>query len=180
MSTTVFSGIVEGFDCFLKIQLWSHFGKNNTVKMHFSPKVIICKIFWHIYFVGSDCYGWGLSYKGFLWHNGQKVRFCAPFYAENTVIGFHLNLYEGQLTIYKDGVCLGVAAEGLHLLNEQVFPAASSTSIETEVELGCTTFKHLSLQEKCFLNIARSVKRKADVDVLPLPHLMKRYLLSMT
>ena len=133
-----------------------------------------------ICFIGCDGDGWGLSYKVFMWHKGQKMRFCEPFYEHNTVIGFHLNLYEGTLTIYKDGQRLGIAVQGLHLLNEQIFPAASSTSIETELELGHMTCKHLSLQEKCFVNIARRVKRKADVDFLPLPHLMKRHLISMT
>lgn len=130
-------------------------------------------------FAGSDCHGWALSYKGFLWHNGQKIQFCEPFYAQDTVIGFHLNLYDGTLTVYKDGHRLGVAAQGLHLINEQIYPAGSSTSIDTELELGNITCRHLSLQEKCFINIARSVKRKADVDCLPLPHLMKRHLMSI-
>ena len=130
-------------------------------------------------FAGCNSYSWGLSYKGYLWHNGQKTWFCEPFYCPDTVIGFHLNLYEGTLTVYKNGQCLGVAAKGLHLLSEQLFPAASSTSVDTEIELGARTCRHLTLQENCFVSIARCVKRK-EVDSLPLPYVLKRHLMSMT
>ncbi len=130
--------------------------------------------------VGMDSHSWGLSYKGYLWHNGEKKRFCEPFYEQDTVIGFHLNLYLGTLSIYKNRQSLGVAVTGLHHVNAQLYPAASSTSIETEVELGLRTSQYLSLQEKCCVTIARSLKRKIDVTELPLPCAMKRHLNSIT
>ena len=63
---------------------------------------------------GKDNQSWGLTYKGTIWHNGVSHKYCEPFYEPKTVIGCHLNLYDGTLTFYKNGQNLGVAFRGLN------------------------------------------------------------------
>ncbi|XP_057187688.1 SPRY domain-containing SOCS box protein 3 isoform X2 [Triplophysa rosa] len=63
--------------------------------------------------IGMDSESWGLSYKGFIWHNGRSRKYTEPFYDKNTVIGILLDLSAGTLTFYRNGVNLGVAFTGL-------------------------------------------------------------------
>lgn len=62
---------------------------------------------------GIDSESWGLSYKGFIWHNGRSRKYTEPFYDKNTVIGILLDLSAGTLTFYRNGINLGVAFTGL-------------------------------------------------------------------
>ena len=127
---------------------------------------------------GIDNQSWGLSYKGTIWHNGQKLTYCEPFYKERTVIGVHLNLYQGTLTFYKDGQSLGLAFQGLRQMGK-LYPLISSTSPGTELGLGVRVCRQPSLQEKCYITVTHSLKRKAGVEELPLPRLMKRQILHL-
>ncbi len=127
-------------------------------------------------FSGHDQQGWGLSYKGSLWHGGMSSHYCQPFYEAQTVIGVHLNLYEGTLTFYINGQCQGIAYQDLNTLNEELYPIISATATGTELEVGTRKCRYLSLQEKCYQTVARNLKRKADVEGLPLPPCFKRHL----
>ncbi|XP_072044124.1 SPRY domain-containing SOCS box protein 3-like isoform X2 [Amphiura filiformis] len=131
--------------------------------------------------LGKDEQSWGLSYKGTIWHNGRRERYCEPFYDTNTKIGMLLNLYTGTLTFFKNGVNLGVAFRDLHKVGEELYPMSSSTAAETEVELGIRSSRKLKLQDKCLSTILRNVSRQDDgaIDVLPLPKKMKTELKEM-
>ena len=87
---------------------------------------------------GMDEQSWGLCYKGTLWHGGVCRPYTQQFIEANTLIGVYLNLYEGTLTYFKNGQCLGVAFHGLNKLNEPLFPLISSTAEDTEMEVGTT------------------------------------------
>ena len=123
---------------------------------------------------GMDDNSWGLSYKGTIWHGGKCWRYCEPFYDDRTVIAVHLNLYEGTISFSKNGKNLGVAFSGLNNLDQQLFPLISSTATETELAVGKRTCRYMSLQELCYLTIAKSMKHKYQaVNRLPLPRVMQ-------
>lgn len=61
-----------------------------------------------------DLESWGLSYKGTVWHGGQSRQYTEPFYETSTIIGVDLNLYDGTMVFYKNGLNLGVAFTGLN------------------------------------------------------------------
>lgn len=126
-----------------------------------------------------DSHSWGLSYKGHICHNGQSRKYCDPFYDRGTIIGIHLDLYRGTLTFFKNGECLGVAFEGLNQVTGDLYPMSSSTSPETEVELGIQTCHYLSLQEKCCLTVIRHLQSKDSIDTLPLPSCIKETIMEL-
>lgn len=117
-----------------------------------------------------------MSYRGDLWHDGVCQEFCEPIF-HRAVIGCHLNLYRGTLTYYMDGIELGVAFTDLANLGEHLYPMISSTATETELGLGARSCRYLSLQEKCFQAIKRSLRcTEEGIDNLPLPKTMKSYI----
>lgn len=74
-----------------------------------------------------DGESWGLSYKGFIWHNGRSQKYTEPFYERNTVIGVLLDLSAGTLTFFRNGVNLGVAFTGLEQVNITALRVCGST-----------------------------------------------------
>ena len=58
--------------------------------------------------LGETNESWGLSHKGFLWHDGIYRQYTKAF-KENisTTIGLYFDGIAGTLTYYKDGVNLG-------------------------------------------------------------------------
>lgn len=134
----------------------------------------------YIDLIGMDSEGWGLSYKGKIWHNGRSRQYCEPFYEKTTVITCHLDLYAGTLSFYCNRRSLGVAFTGLHQIGEPLYPIISSTSSESELGLGRRGCRYLSLQEKCFQAIKRQLAYKDAyidcIDSLPLPKIMKSHL----
>ena len=123
---------------------------------------------------GMDSNSWGLSYKGTLWHDGMCQQYTPKFYEANTVIGVNLNMYEGTLTFYKDGKNLGTAFRGLNEIGEPLFPLISSTAEDTELEVRHQSCRYLSLEEKCKVVIAKTLKQDSDVNSLPLPPVFRK------
>lgn len=72
--------------------------------------------------LGMDAEGWGLSYKGILWHNGKSKKYTEPFYEINTVIGVLLDCSAGTLTFYRNGENLGLAFSDLNHVRSYVQP----------------------------------------------------------
>ncbi|KAK0048659.1 SPRY domain-containing SOCS box protein 3 [Biomphalaria pfeifferi] len=134
------------------------------------------KHYQYIHLLGKDKESWGLSYKGFIWHNGISKRYCDPFYERSTVIGVLLNRYKGTLSFFKNGVSLGEAFTGLNAVKEPLYPLISSSATQTELELGARTCRYVTLQEKCFSKIRNSLQDTDSIDNLPLPRLMKLHL----
>ncbi|XP_052009185.1 SPRY domain-containing SOCS box protein 3 isoform X2 [Xyrauchen texanus] len=119
--------------------------------------------------IGMDSQSWGLSYKGFIWHNGRSEKYTEPFYERNTVIGVLLDLSAGTLTFYRNGVNLGVAFTSLEQVNKALFPLVSSTAPETELQLGLRTQRMSSLQEQCIHTITQCLLPYRHAHELPLP-----------
>ncbi|RUS88537.1 hypothetical protein EGW08_003713 [Elysia chlorotica] len=133
--------------------------------------------------LGRDTESWGLSYKGSTWHAGVSRKYCEPFYAKDTVIGVHLDLNQGHLTFYKDGVCLGPAFTGLKATtHRRLYPIVCSTARESELGLGDRFFRPgqpTRLQGDCLEKIRNSLASVESVEALPLPRVMKNYLKGM-
>ena len=128
---------------------------------------------------GADKHSWGLSYKGTIWHEGNSQNYCEPFYEQTTVIGVHLNLYDGTLAFYKNGRNLGVAFRDINMVEGPLYPIISSTAALTEIEVGLRTCRYLSLQEKCCATIAKKLNSGNDVEQLPLPTMIREHLKAL-
>ncbi|XP_064485197.1 SPRY domain-containing SOCS box protein 3-like [Ornithodoros turicata] len=126
--------------------------------------------------LGEDQHGWGLSHKGLLWHAGRWRTFTRPFPEnEATVVGMLYDGRRGTLTYYKDGVCLGVAFEGL--AGHDLYPVVSSTAAKTEMTLGAVRREFVNLQDRCRAVILNRVRQGSE-HTLTLPSLLKRYILE--
>lgn len=104
--------------------------------------------------IGEDQWGWGLSHKGLIWHNGKWKVYTKPF-RENctTVIGCLFNGADGTLTFFKDGVSLGIAFTGLNLVNDNLYPTVSSTAAKTEFCFLLAQREFSNLQERYFFSV---------------------------
>ncbi|XP_051885349.1 SPRY domain-containing SOCS box protein 3 isoform X2 [Pristis pectinata] len=125
---------------------------------------------------GMDSESWGLSYKGTVWHCGQSRQYTEPFYEKATIIGVDLNLYDGTMAFYKNGLHLGVAFTGLNKVGVPLYPIVSSTAAETELELVMRSCRFLSLQEQCLYTVLQHLVDEVHIDTLPLPGFIRRQL----
>jgi SPRY domain-containing SOCS box protein 3 len=129
--------------------------------------------------LGEDEHSWGLqTHSGRLWHGGQSTLYTEPFQIkpgrEKTTVGILLNNYTGTLTYYRDGKCLGIAFTGFDNVREPLYPMVCSASMTT-ISLAHLR-RELSLQEMCRSVIIKRVSSQIQVDKLPLPTRIKRYL----
>ncbi|XP_013793966.1 SPRY domain-containing SOCS box protein 3-like [Limulus polyphemus] len=129
--------------------------------------------------LGEDDQGWGLSHKGILWHNGEWRKFTKPFREnEATTVGLLFDGPQGTLTYFKDGVCLGVAFSGLHLVDDDLYPVVCSTAAKTEMTLSHMRRDFYNLQDRCRAVILNILKTRNDVNDLNLPTRIKSYLME--
>ncbi len=127
--------------------------------------------------IGEDHRSWGLSHKGLLWHKGKWRHYTRNFREnESTTIGLLLDMEQGTLTYYKDGICLGIAFTGLDKVQEDLYPVVSSTAAKTEMTLGVTLRGYHDLQDRCRAAILKTVRHPYDLDNLPLPKRVKVFL----
>ncbi|KAG2462133.1 SPRY domain-containing SOCS box protein 3 [Polypterus senegalus] len=126
--------------------------------------------------LGMDKESWGLSYKGLIWHEGKHRKYTEPFYEKATIIGIHLNLQTGTLEFYKNGTGLGLAFSGLDKVGAPLYPLASSTSAETELQLGLRCWRFTSLKEHCLYAVLQHMKGTSHIDTLPLPRSIRNQL----
>lgn len=127
--------------------------------------------------LGEDENGWGLSHKGLLWHSGIAYKFAKRF-VENqaTKIGIYFDGINGTLTYFKDGVCLGVAFNGLHKIDKPLYPYVMSTAAKTEMYLAETRRVFPELKDLCRGEILKRIKDKSDLEHLELPIVVVDYL----
>jgi len=127
--------------------------------------------------LGEDQNGWGLSHKGLIWHNGQWQTFTKPFREnESTTIGLLFDSREGTLSYYKDGVCLGVAFNGLNIVKEDLYPMVSSTAAKTEMTISNMRREYFNLQDRCRDVIRKRMRSENDINKLKLPTSIEIYL----
>ncbi|GFY52805.1 SPRY domain-containing SOCS box protein 3 [Trichonephila inaurata madagascariensis] len=75
--------------------------------------------------LGNDNKTWGLSYTGSFHHNGRSRDYTTRF-GQGSVIGIHLDMWNGTLSFYKNGKHLGIASRGLK--GKTLYAMASSTA----------------------------------------------------
>ncbi|RWS25997.1 SPRY domain-containing SOCS box protein 3-like protein [Leptotrombidium deliense] len=127
--------------------------------------------------IGENCHGWGLSHKGYLWHNGLWKNYCKPFREnEPTVVGLLFDALRGTLTFFKDGVCLGVAFTGLNKVKQKLYPMVSSTAAKTEVVVCNTRRDFCNLQERCKEVIISHFKDRTNISKLHVPPRIEAFL----
>jgi len=129
--------------------------------------------------LGGDCQSMGLSHKGVAWYNNSWKQFTKPFREnENTCVGILFNWFNGTLTYYKDGECLGVAFDGLNKIKEPLYPIISSTAAKTEMTLTNCRRCYTSLQDRCRRVIMSNLPSQQSVQQLPVAETSKEYLLQ--
>ncbi|GFR60023.1 SPRY domain-containing SOCS box protein 3-like [Elysia marginata] len=176
-------GFYEGEHYWEVVFLEPPYGSSMMVGVGTDDVVLQSEPYQYSNLIGQDNESWGLSYKGTIWHAGEGRKYCEPFYAQDTVIGVHLDLSLGQLTFYKDGVCLGPAFTGLRASrHRRLYPMVCSSATETELGLGAMYYRvgqPSRLQGECLEKIRSSLVSVDGVDSLPLPSVMKNYLRKM-
>eukprot|EP00095_Tigriopus_kingsejongensis_P012029 maker-scaffold593_size129216-snap-gene-0.27 protein:Tk12029 transcript:maker-scaffold593_size129216-snap-gene-0.27-mRNA-1 annotation:"spry domain-containing socs box protein 3" len=127
--------------------------------------------------LGEDEKSWGLSHKGYIWHNGRYTWYTKPF-RENvgTTIGLFYDGISGTLTYFKDGVNLGVAFSGLDEVKEPLYPIVCSTAAKTEMGLGVMKRDFISLLDRCRSVILHHLTKEEQLDDLCLPKSLKNYI----
>jgi SPRY domain-containing SOCS box protein 3 len=127
--------------------------------------------------LGEDDKSWGLSHKGFTWHDGKSELYTKPF-RENvaTTIGIYFDGLNGNLTYFKDGVNLGIAFTGLHEEQEPLYPIVCSTAAKTEMALGVMKRDFGSLQDRCRMIVIRHLTREEQIDELMLPSRLRQFI----
>lgn len=123
--------------------------------------------------LGKDSESWGLSYLGTLQHRGEMKQFTTKLERDNTV-GLHLDMWHGTLSIYNDGKPCGIAFRGLQ--NKELYPMLSSTAARTRMKLEKSCCLPTTLQYLCSAKIGSHISGIEDLERLPLPPGMKRYI----
>ncbi|XP_046836848.1 SPRY domain-containing SOCS box protein 3-like isoform X1 [Vespa crabro] len=106
--------------------------------------------------LGRDRESWGYSYKGFLQHAGEKHNYTACF-LKNSIIGVHLDTWNGTLQFFTNRKPLGIAFTGLK--DVVLYPMVSSTAAHTRIKLIYSCSMPISLQAAC-LSVLPSIQRQ--------------------
>lgn len=106
--------------------------------------------------VGQDCESWGLSYTGFLHHDGKICKYGPPF-GQNDLIGIHLDTWTGTLQFFLNRNPLGIAFTKLN--NVTLYPLISSTIADCKMKLSYSISIPVSLQSAC-LRVLTPLQKK--------------------
>ncbi|RWS17683.1 SPRY domain-containing SOCS box protein 3-like protein [Dinothrombium tinctorium] len=129
--------------------------------------------------IGENSHGWGLSHKGYIWHNGVWKYYCRPFREnEPTKVGVLFDSLQGTLTFFKDGLCLGTAFTGLNKVTEKLYPMVSSTAAKTEIVVSNMRRDFCNLQERCKEVIVSRIKDRSEINALRVPQRIENFLKS--
>ncbi|XP_068161533.1 SPRY domain-containing SOCS box protein 3 isoform X2 [Antennarius striatus] len=110
--------------------------------------------------LGHDADSWGLSYTGHLHHKGDKVKFSSRF-GQGSIIGVHLDTWNGTLTFYKNRLCIGVAATRLQ--NKKFYPMVCSTAAKSSMKVIRACYTPTSLQYFCCARLRQLMPHCPDV-----------------
>lgn len=124
--------------------------------------------------LGSDNESWGLSYTGVFHHNGKSQRFSQCF-GQGSIIGVHLDMWNGTLSYYKNRRPLGIACGGLK--GKKLYPMVSSTAARSAMKVVCSRSFESSLQYFCCLALRKMVPSEASVfESIRMPPGLKNFL----
>ena len=114
-----------------------------------------------------------------LYHHRVSHWFVNPYPRKrSTVIGMFLDTKQGTLSYYRDGEPLGIAYRGLHHVKDELFPVMASNK-GVEMTLVKRLRNYHSLQDHCrgiiLKELSHKRRSKPNIDLLPLPSMMKEF-----
>ncbi|GIX89893.1 SPRY domain-containing SOCS box protein 3 [Caerostris extrusa] len=113
-----------------------------------------------ISFLGMDDKSWGLSYTGLFHHNGESHIYGSQF-TQGSVIGMHLDMWNGTLSFYKNKKHLGIACRGLK--GKTLYAMACSTAACSGMRILRTCSFSSSLQFLCCSKLRELIPDDKDV-----------------
>lgn len=121
--------------------------------------------------LGMDENSYGLSHTGQAWHKNESRQVCDKWdkgtcQSGPITIGCLFNGFNGQLSYFKNGVCLGVAFEGIDM-KESLYPMMSSTVAKSCLRLDFVCESFPSLKEMCRKIILSDQRVQFDNENLP-------------
>ena len=133
----------------------------------------------YVNLLGENNQSWGLSHKGFLWHDGKFCKYTEPFRSGTPVtIGILFDGINGTLNYYKDGVNLGIAFSDLKKIKEPIYPIVCRSASKTEMTLASTKRTSNSLQDYCRASILSYVIKEEHINDLELPKTLQQFVLK--
>ncbi|EFA08917.1 SPRY domain-containing SOCS box protein 3 [Tribolium castaneum] len=96
--------------------------------------------------LGFDKESWGYSYNGLVQHDNVTRCYGSKF-GLGSLIGVHLDMYNGTLEYYFNRKPLGVAFQGLK--SHKLYPMISSTAAQSAMKMTCAISIESSLQLTC-------------------------------
>lgn len=110
--------------------------------------------------LGNDNKTWGLSYTGLFHHNREAKDYSTRF-GQGTVIGIHLDMWNGTLSFYKNKKHLGIASRGLK--GKTMYAMASSTAACSGMRIIRSCSFPSSLQFLCCTKLRELIPDEKDV-----------------
>ncbi|CAL1279952.1 unnamed protein product [Larinioides sclopetarius] len=110
--------------------------------------------------LGNDNKTWGLSYTGLFHHNGEARDYGTRF-GQGSIIGVHLDMWNGTLSFYKNKKHLGIASRGLK--GKTLYAMASSTAACSSMRILRSCSFPSSLQYLCCNKLREIIPDEKDV-----------------
>lgn len=99
--------------------------------------------------IGSDDISWGLSTRGYLWHNNSYIKYCDEIKDTDSVrIGCLFDGFSGRLSFFINDKYIGPAFENISM-EEPIYPMITSTVSKSLFKLTKVYESFPSLQEIC-------------------------------
>lgn len=125
--------------------------------------------------LGEDPESWGLSYTGIFHHAGETICY-SPRFSQGSIIGVHLDMWQGTLSFYRNRHLLGVACrQGLR--GKNIYPMVCSTAARSSMRIIRSKRFKTSLKFLCCEVLRARVPANLDVlNVLDMPPGLNSYL----
>jgi len=124
--------------------------------------------------LGMTADSWGYSYTGNLHHQAKLKRFGSRF-GQGSIVGVHLDMWNGTLTFYKNKKSLGIAYTGLN--GKTLYPVVCSTAARSGMKMITSRSYPSSLMFMCCQKLRDCVPEQMSVlEALPFPPGLRGYL----
>ena len=122
---------------------------------------------------------WMLTSLGTTYHNGNTYPYTGAYLKdhETATIGVLLDREHGTMSYYKNGEPLGVAFWDMNCKNKVLYPLMMSAR-HAEMTLGKRLRNFPTLKGRCREIIVKELSDRTEVDRLPIPTQMKKYLIE--
>nr|XP_031833860.1 SPRY domain-containing SOCS box protein 3-like isoform X4 [Nomia melanderi]XP_031833861.1 SPRY domain-containing SOCS box protein 3-like isoform X4 [Nomia melanderi] len=114
-------------------------------------------------FLGLDQESFGFSYRGYIQYDGKKRKYGCCF-DQDSLVGVHLNTWNGTLEFFHNRKSLGIAFTGLK--DTMLYPMVCSTAAQSKMRLSHCSSTPVSLQMEC-LTALKSSQREYLLKMFP-------------